>query len=87
MPDGHTFTNLHIHNSYGSTNCIRFEGQRLRILFLSPIRAPLAGERGNIVIAAAGVWQGFFSESIRERGEYEAERHQYWCARLERMHQ
>ena len=26
MPDGHTLTILHIHNSYGSTNCFRFEG-------------------------------------------------------------
>ena len=26
MSDGHTLTILHIHNSYGSTNCFRFEG-------------------------------------------------------------
>ena len=39
MPDGHTLTNLHIHNSYGSTNCFRFEG----IISAIPIsgKAPL----------------------------------------------
>ena len=26
MSDGHTLTNSDIHNSYGSINCIRFEG-------------------------------------------------------------
>ena len=43
--DGHTLHTMNIHNPYGSTNCIRFEG-----IISAPYGAPLCyfGDKDNV---------------------------------------